>query len=499
MRTRYFPTSIALISVALAGLIKLAEPLGGDQSLFLIGAHALHNGALLYRDFWDLKQPGIYAFYYAATALGPYGALTIHAFELAYLLAFSLVLTKVLRASQTFARVAAAVPLGSVAYYYLATSSFEAIQVESLVAFPLFCTLAAFILGFRAGDARTRFAYFVLGGIAATVVLAFKILFLPIVAAFWIIAAIDQHGRAGLTARHIIESAVATTAGIALPSLAILGFFLARGTLDAALQTWFVLPPRIVKSVPHESLTILASGLRWFVHRFAGMLVLAAVGTVVALRRGADAFALGTLAWIACGVAVILLQVTSWFQYQWLLLAAPIGLLAVLGARALFDLARDSRLAPGARLFASIVLGLGAVIFPATLLANDVAPLVRNGFALSASSRESYRDSVSIVYAALRADAQYVAPDRGALYVIGDPTFYVVAKRLQPVALNGSSVRLFLPEQWTTLKDELMIARPTYLYWSHGVAISSRTLTQMIGNHYRVLHRGKLGDLYVAT
>jgi len=499
MRTRYGPGALALILVALAGIIKLAEPLGGDQSLFLIGAHALHDGAVLYRDFWDLKQPGIYAFYFAATALGPYGALTIHTFELAYLMAFSLVLTVVLRASHTFARVAVAAPLTAVAYYYLAVGSFEAIQVESLVGFPLFCTLAAFILGFRARESGPRRVYFFLGGAAAAIVLAFKIIFVPIVAAFWFVALIDAHRREGLTTRQLIEATTATAGGVAFPTIAILAFFFARGALATALQTWFVLPPRIVKSVPHETAAMLASGIRWFVHRFAGMLVLAAVGAIVALRREADAFALGAFAWIACGVLVILLQVTSWFQYQWLLLAVPIGLLAVLGARALFDIARAPIATPVPRILASSVLFLGAVLFPATLIASDIAPLARHGFALSATSRELYRDAVSTVYAALRADARFVAPNHGSLYVIGDPTFYVVANRLQPVALNGSSVRLFLPEQWVTLEDELTTARPTYLYLSHGVTISSRALTETIAHRYRILHRGNLGDLYVAT
>lgn len=493
LRTR--SALICVIAVVALGILKIFEPLGGDQSLFLVGAHELHEGASLYRDFWDLKQPAIYAFYFLATSLGDYSAIGVHRFELLYLTLFAIVLIVALRRSHSFARVASWAPLGAIGFYYLATGSFEAIQVESLVAFPLFVTLLFIELGFREERATARLAFFAASGFAAAIVLAFKIIFLPILVALWLAAILANRPKRFVP---LATALLAASLGGALVCLAIGIFFAMQGTLAEALGTWFVLPPRIVRHVAHEPFAALLAGIRWFVHRFAGMVVLAIAGAAYALRRAPDTFALGSLAWIASGILVIVLQVTSWFQYQWLLLAAPIGMLAILGARVAYDNATDRRAPVGRRIGSTFLFVIAAIAFPAQLLAKDAIVLARNHFASTADSRERYRDAVSPVYKALRADAAFVKPDRGSLYVIGDPTFYVVADRVQAIALNGSSVRLFLPEQWTLLENELAAARPRYIYRSHGVKILSRTLLASIEHDYRLVRRGTLGDLYIA-
>ena len=62
-----FPGTVAsyilplVVVVVLAG-IHLPYPFAGDQALFLLGAAALDRGEVLYVDFWDIKQPGIYFF-----------------------------------------------------------------------------------------------------------------------------------------------------------------------------------------------------------------------------------------------------------------------------------------------------------------------------------------------------------------------------------------------------------------------------------------------------
>ena len=48
--------------------IHLPYPFAGDQALFLLGAAALDRGEVLYVDFWDIKQPGIYLFFWLTAA-----------------------------------------------------------------------------------------------------------------------------------------------------------------------------------------------------------------------------------------------------------------------------------------------------------------------------------------------------------------------------------------------------------------------------------------------
>ena len=48
----------AVVLVAVIGASRLFDPFSGDQALFLVGAETLHAGGVLYRDYWDIKQPG---------------------------------------------------------------------------------------------------------------------------------------------------------------------------------------------------------------------------------------------------------------------------------------------------------------------------------------------------------------------------------------------------------------------------------------------------------
>jgi hypothetical protein len=66
---------IAALLTTLAFLVVTAPvPLTGDQALFLTAGRDLVDGHVLYRDFWDIKQPGIFWWYAVAHLLpGPDG------------------------------------------------------------------------------------------------------------------------------------------------------------------------------------------------------------------------------------------------------------------------------------------------------------------------------------------------------------------------------------------------------------------------------------------
>ena len=488
-RTDFVWQALVLLTLFVIGLSKFADPLGGDQSLFLIGAHAIRNGATLYRDFWDLKQPGIYVFYYLATAFGSYSPIAVHFFELSYMLVFALVQMLTLRTSHTFRSVANIAPIMTIGYYFISVGSFEQAQVESLVAFPLYVASWCTYAGSRTDHSRKALGLYFIAGLASAIVLIFKFIFLPLLVIVLVLALYKSHKHFFTYIRAFGTIAI----GVALPLLGMLIYFATRNALSQAIETWFALPPRIVAELPHESTTILWGGIRWFVHRFAGLFFLALLGMYSALRTRPDGFAIATLAWLICGIGVILLQVTSWFQYQWLLIATPLGLFAALGVHTAGKLA--SAKSPWiTRLLVTIVIGLSFLV-PATLLFKNFNRLAAHKFALTPLQREQYRDDESQVYAACRRDAAYLTAERSSVYVLGDPTFYVVAHRLQPFSLNGSSVRLFLPEQWAQLQRELLASPPSAVYISHSVTIASLSLRDLISHRYAVRHRGTNGDL----
>jgi hypothetical protein len=92
--------------------------LGDDQALLAVGAAEMSNGALLYRDFWDVKQPGIYWFYLAAGTLFGFDEVGIHTFELVYMVAFAAVLLISLKGYYKNAAIARLVPLLTIGVYY---------------------------------------------------------------------------------------------------------------------------------------------------------------------------------------------------------------------------------------------------------------------------------------------------------------------------------------------------------------------------------------------
>lgn len=60
----------AIVGVALLGAcVNVPLPFAGDQSLFALGAGEMSRGAVLYLDFWDIKQLRISWFFEAARAL----------------------------------------------------------------------------------------------------------------------------------------------------------------------------------------------------------------------------------------------------------------------------------------------------------------------------------------------------------------------------------------------------------------------------------------------
>ncbi|MGI8495565.1 MAG: hypothetical protein ACR2L1_09680, partial [Pyrinomonadaceae bacterium] len=183
---------LTLITVALIAVWKLFETFAGDQAMFVVYAAEINRGALLYRDIWDLKQPGIFLFYLAGGKLFGFNEFGIHLFELFYWLAFSVILSVSLKKYFRNAVFASLTPLLTVGVYYAVCGSWHLTQVEGLVGFPLYLTLWAAIRSLQIQKRTNRFAFLCLSGIAGAVVLVFKLILLPIIGLFWLTVLISS-------------------------------------------------------------------------------------------------------------------------------------------------------------------------------------------------------------------------------------------------------------------------------------------------------------------
>lgn len=485
---------MVFIVVAVAGLIDLAQPLEGDQSLFLIGAQEMAHGAVLYRDFWDIKQPGIFDFYYLAGVLGGFTALSVHLLELIYFLACAGVLTYAASRSKTLAPAAPFVALFTIGAYYIVSTSAQQVQVEMLAGFPIF--VAAWLTCEAAQrSGRARAATLFAAGLAAGCALILKLVFAPLLAALFINALAFPSGTYRPSWRTGFIAVAAFLAGTAVPVLATLVTLARGGALGIALDTWLTIPPRIVATLPVH-VSNLTDGVKWLLHGFAAAIVLAIVALFIIVRSGKlDALTRSLVVWIVAATATILAQRTSWWEYQWLLLCIPLGVLAAAGFVALVRAPRS--------LASFGLLGLAALcaLLPARVELRKIGTLARYHFAVRADDRERYRIESSYPYAGVSADAALLPPGAD-VYVMGNPMYYVVTGRTQPLVLNGWSMELLLPEQRAELIREFQTHMPQFVYISiddngpHVMMARTPEFVAYFTQHYHVFARGAFGTLY---
>lgn len=454
--------TLALLAVLLLGLIHLPHPFNWDQSLFLLGGQRLAAGGVLYRDFWDVKQPGIYWFYALAGRLFGFSEPGIHLFELLWMMGFAVTLLVTLRRRWGPGPAATLAPLFAVGGYYAAAGDLHLTQVEGLAGFPLYLTL--WLASTGDGEEPRAWRAFV-SGLCGAVVLLFKLAFLPIVGAFWLLALADAARRRG-TGRALAAIALPALLGVALPLAATLAYFARLRLLGALGWTYFTYPAFLLTRLQGTHVNRLFDGLQWFLLRFAPLLGLAVVGAGLARSRR-DSLGLGLRLWFLAGVLVILIQRWSWWQYHYLLLVPPLGALGAAGAGALWS--RLDRLGAESgrarRLAAAGLVSLFAGLLG--LAAMKTVLLARERFALTPADRAAYQRRVSPLYLGFSQDVALLnEPGRrpGSLFVLDDPVVYRLAGRPVAPAFHGV---LFFREmeeaEWSVLTSRLERDPPAYL------------------------------------
>ena len=147
--------AFALTLIAGIGALKLLTPFDGDQALFLYFAQAIDHGEKLYVDVWDMKQPGVFWFYWLGGKIFGSSELGVKLLELGWFLTFAACLILCLR--RTFAHpwmssVAAAAALGS---YYAFAGTRELTQAEILLSFPMFLSAWLLVRHYASADAAS--------------------------------------------------------------------------------------------------------------------------------------------------------------------------------------------------------------------------------------------------------------------------------------------------------------------------------------------------------
>jgi hypothetical protein len=449
------PAAVTLGVLALVALVHVPFPFGPDQGFAAVVGNELRHGQVLYTDVWDVRQPGLYAFF-TLGGIAPFGMTEggVHLLEGVYLLAFAVVLQRTLRPHVEREWVAAVSPLFVVGAYWAAADAHLLTQIEALVLFPLY--VAIWGVAVRSPN-RLSTRRLVVTGVAGAAVVTLKLIYLPILVIVWGIAFADaMRGRGWRAAlRDLRWLFVAFAAPIALEIVVLA----AAGALPEAMWTFFVFPFH-QRKLDLRDWSRLRSSLEYLVRNFVWTVPLALVGTV--LRRPVrDRLVLGLLVWLFAGAGLLLAQ--TWYPYQFQLLIAPLGVLAVFG----FDRLVASPRTPSA-IVAIVVAALLALI-PARTLARKSVTFARDEFTLTAEGRERYHDKYAPWYPVAAESAAFLSARTalpGPIHVFGDYELHRQSHRRMAIAINGLTPEQLDGRLWRKTREQLADAQPPYIFVS---------------------------------
>jgi hypothetical protein len=495
----------SLAALVFFGLAALAYPFDADQSTFLLGAQLLARGGMLYRDLWDLKPPGIFLFFLVGGDLFGFDPRGIHVFDLLYWVAFAIAIIWTLQA--WFGnRIAILAALFTTVTYYVMASWDWLTLLEPLVNFPLF--LALISLAKAADNLHTSRRWLLVYGIASGCVAVFKLnllliplAFLPV---FWCCAPTVARRR---------DLWLIGALGLALPPLAIVVWFARDGGLPILLNALFVFPAQVATSFDSANrLGVLSMGVRGFAARAMPLLVLAPLGLyrLFAARAATPSTAAfsavvylrwSLIAWTAAAAVDVLMQVMSWWDYQWMLLLFPLGFLSAVAVDWLLVLlSRPGR---------SRLLAIGAVLvalFATRATASEIARIGRTFperfNAIRAADPLSYQRTVNAGFNALVVDADYLrthATNHDPIFVFGPEMLYQLTGR-PPASAMPSFINQLTPGVAVQLMRDFRSSPPAYIYLDGAIQdlVLNRVqgLRDLLQQDYRLDYQSDRGAWY---
>ncbi len=460
-RTLLVLSIVSVTCIAFLGVLHVFDPLSGDQALFLVGAERLHSGGVLYKDFWDLKQPGIYVLYCVAGVLFGFSQIGVHVADVCWQVIFAVAVICGLRRGLRDARWAAFAAVAIPGSYLAGSAPWHLVQTEELAGLPLFLMVWA---GLESLADKKHWRWLqLLCGIAAGVALVFKLMFAIIIAAIALTLALVVLRERGFL--EVKRAGFAWSVGLALPLLAVGIYALYHGIVTELFRTSIMLPLEINATVPQAPWARFVDGIMRYVLYFRGLIALAVFGIFLRSDGRTKSWRIiGSVWWIAA-LLTIVLQRQSWWQYQFLLLVPPTGMLATFGVSEL-----SHRVFAKGR-FRIAWLGLcGVVSYVAVPLPQQALDLFHRVIELKPYSSEyalsRYRSSISPEFLQARRDATalHASVSDGKIYVLGNPLIYLESHTLQAVAVNGWAPHLYTPDIWEKWRFELRMTIPKHVF-----------------------------------
>jgi hypothetical protein len=263
----------------------------------------------------------------------------------------------------------------------------------------------------------------------------------------------------------IVQSVLPVWLGILMPIAPVMLYWASQNVLLDVYQTLITYPVQMVKNLPKRSFMTLIATIFSSMRRITPVSILAGVAIFHLIRsKRFDFLMTQMIVWVGLGVLTISVQTQSWWRYHFFLVLIPVAILAAKG----IDLALrpESRFRIWQqRLVAGCLLGMvGLNLWAFGAIGSAMA---RSGLPVTAETQLAYQKLRSINYTQASEDSQFLnEPGRkpGPIFVIGDPTVYILANRTQAIPLLGTIAEILLPQQWTLMAEQLEKARPNYIY-----------------------------------
>jgi hypothetical protein len=484
------------------GTMCLYNPFYGDQSFFLLGAKEMNHHAVLYKDFWDIKQPGIFIFYLIGSKIFGFTSFGIHLFELLIWLAFSYFLLLFYKSVDVFKNKnlnSLAVVL-TVGLYYLNASVTMLTQVESIVNIPLQIIIILHFITLHE-NSRRKYIFLLVSGILGGIVIQFKLVFIliliPIYGVFFICDIYNY------TFFKTFRNIGIILLGSILSLVPFLIYIHQHNLFDLVFQTFFVYPVKIVSQSGQSDITRLISSIKGFFKPLIALLIPAIIALIF---RRKHLLVICYLVWIIAASVVIIMQKTSWWQYHFQLFIIPLGVLSALGIDVFWDqltLLKSRRMklltVPTARTLILIMLFLPSAVKLSYKIYYYISYVSSSG-PINADSFACYLDYDNYL---ARKNTYFLLRDnslQGPIFVAGNPLIYQYAKREQAVALNGWSLEYFQPDQWNELLREIEDKKPCYIFIDfinkNLISNNSKKFLILLRTRYFFDHQNKSGFWY---
>jgi hypothetical protein len=386
----------------------------------------------------------------------------------------------------------------TVGVYYIVSGAWHLTQVEALVGFPLFLCLWVTFKSFQK-EGKQKFYLLLLSGFLGGLVLLFKFLFLLILISFWLTILmycllIKRHSFK----KNLIEIFIPISLGVTFPLLVVASYFVSVNSFAIVFKTFFIYPPMIVANAAFNK-TNFVLGMKWLLQNFYSLILMTAVAVYVSLYKSKNILTLLLVVWCIFGLSVIFLQETALWEYHYLLLFVPLGILATKGLDILWDSLKGLK----SRIPTILLVFLLFLPFSFTLAKKSIT-LANNNFALTEDTRLQYQTFFRPKYPSLRSEANFISQPGslvGDIYVAGDPSIYYFSGRTQATILRGWALEYFLSEQWSALIKQLELSKPPYIFidYEPQAIIKDKfpNLLEFVEQKYQILSQKNDGIWYI--